>query len=90
MSKKGLKMSLKPKTPESSGSKPHKRDQTKNQQTSTAVRPPLPRDGSMDGINSMRGKMPSGYVAVWDFGNGTQTKLSPTSKPGNAGGKDIF
>jgi len=90
MSKKGLKMSLKPKTPESSGSKPHKRDQTKNQQTSTAVRPPLPRDASMDGINSMRGKMPSGYVAVWDFGNGTQTKLSPTSKPGNAGGKDIF
>jgi len=82
-------MNLKPKTPESSGSKPHKRDQTKNQQTSTAVRPPLPRDGSMDGINNMRGKMPSGFVGVWDFGNGTQTKLSPTSKPGNCSGKDI-
>ena len=83
-------MSLKPKTAGSSGGIPHKRDQQKSQQTSTAVRPPLPRDGSMDDINSMRGRMPSGYVSVWDFGNGSQTKKSPTSKPGNAGGKDIF
>ena len=83
-------MSLKPTVPGSKGSQPHKRDHTKNQQTSTAVRPPLPRDGSMDGINNMRSKMPSGYVSVWDFGNGSQTKRSPTSKPGNAGGKDIY
>ena len=83
-------MSFKPKTPGSIGGQPHKRDQVKNQQTSTAVRPPLPRDGSMDGLNHVNGKMPSGYVAVWDFGNGSQTKRSPTSKPGNAGGKDIY
>jgi hypothetical protein len=83
-------MSFRPKGDNTMGGKPHKRDQTKNQQTSTAVRPPLPRDGSMDGINRMNGKMPSGFVAVWDFGNGSQTKLSPTSKPGNAGKKDIF
>lgn len=82
-------MSFKPTVPGSKGSTPHKRDQIKNQQTSTAVRPPLPRDGSMDGINNMRGRMPSGYVSVWDFGNGSQSKRSPTSKPGNAGGKDI-
>ena len=82
-------MSLKPTVPGSKGGQPHKRDQVKNQQTSTAVRPPLPRDGSMDGLNHINGKMPSGFVGVWDFGNGSQTKRSPTSKPGNAGGKDI-
>ena len=70
-------MSLKPTVPGSKGSQPHKRDHTKNQQTSTAVRPPLPRDGSADGINSMRNRMPSGYVSTWDFGNGSQTKRSP-------------
>ena len=83
-------MNLKPKTPESSGSKPHKRDQTKNQQTSTAVRPPLPRDGSMNGINTtLTGKMPAGFVAVFNFDGNTNTKKSGTTKPGNCSGKDI-
>ena len=82
-------MSLKPKTQGSSGGQPHKREQFKNQQTSTAVRPPLPRDGSKDGINTtLRGKMPSGFVSVWDF-DGRGTKDSSTTKPGNCSGKDI-
>ena len=83
-------MSFKPTSNQAIGGQRHKRDQEKNQQTSTAVRPPLPRDGSMNGLNNINGTMPSGYVAVWDFGNGSQTKLSPTSKPGNAGKKDIY
>lgn len=75
-------MSLKPKTTGSAGSVPHKREQTKNQQTSTAVRPPLPRDGSMDGINTtLTGKMPAGYVSVWNFDNNRNTKDSSTTKP---------
>jgi len=82
-------MSLKPKTPESSGGKPHKRPSDDNQQIAKSVRPQLPRDGSAGGINTtLRGKMPAGYVAVWDF-DGRGTKNSATSKPGNAGGKKI-
>ena len=84
-------MSLKPMTKGSAGSIPHKREQSKNQQTSTAVRPPLPRDGSANGINtSLGGKMPAGYVSVWNFDGNKNTKNSATTKPGNAGGKDIF
>ena len=75
-------MSLKPKTTGSAGSVPHKREQTKNQQTSTAVRPPLPRDGSMNGINTtLTGKMPSGFVGVWNFDDNRNTKDSSTTKP---------
>jgi hypothetical protein len=89
MSKKGQRMSLKPKTTGSSGSTPHKREQSKNQQTSTAVRPPLPRDGSMDGINTtLTGKMPAGYVSVWNFGDNRNTKDSSTTKPEK--GRKIF
>ena len=83
-------MSLKPTTKGSSGGTPHKREQTKNQQTSTAVRPPLPRDGSMNGINTtLTGKMPAGFVAVFNFDGNTNTKKSGTTKPGNCSGKDI-
>ncbi len=84
-------MSLKPTTKGSTGGTPHKREQSKSQQTSTAVRPPLPRDGSMNGINTtLTGKMPAGYVSVWNFDGNKNTKNSATTKPGNAGGKDIF
>ena len=83
-------MSLKPTTKGSAGGTPHKREQTKSQQTSTAVRPPLPRDGSMDGINTtLTGKMPAGFVAVFNFDGNTNTKKSGTTKPGNCSGKDI-
>ena len=58
----------------------HKRPRELNQQTSQPVRPPLTRDATHDGVNSIfRGKMPAGYVSVWDFGNGAQTKWSPVS-----------
>jgi len=84
-------MSLKPKSEGSSGGTPHKREQYKNQQTSTAVRPPLPRDGSMNGINTtLTGKMPAGYVSVWNFADNRNTKDSSTTKPGNAGKKSIY
>jgi len=64
----------------------HKRDQDLNQQASKAVRPPLPRDGSRDGQNSLNGKMPAGFISTWDFGNGTQTKESPT----HGGGRKVY
>lgn len=56
----------------------HKRPSDINQQPSKAVRPPLPRDGTRDGQNNVK-KMPAGFISVWDFGNGEQTKRSPTS-----------
>ena len=56
-----------------------KRPSEINQQHSRAVRPPLPRDASKGGENCFTpGKMPNGYTAVWEFGTGKQTKLSPT------------
>jgi hypothetical protein len=30
--------------------------------------------------------MPAGYISVWDFGNGSQTKRSPSS----GGGKKVY
>jgi len=84
-------MSLKPTTKGSTGGTPHKRPSENNQQVSKAVRPPLPRDGSAGGLNtSLGGKMPAGYVSVWNFDGNKNTKNSATTKPGNAGGKDIF
>ena len=60
----------------------HKRPSDMNQQVAKSIRPQLPRDGSKDGQNNVRGKMPAGYVSVWDFGNGEQTKRSPTRGDG--------
>ena len=84
-------MSLKPTTKGSAGGTPHKRPSENNQQVSKAVRPPLPRDGSAGGLNtSLGGKMPAGYVSVWNFGDNRNTKNSSTTKPGNAGKKSIY
>ena len=66
--------------------KRHKRPSDMNQQVSKAVRPPLPRDGSAGGQNHINGKMPAGYISTWDFGNGSQTKLSGTT----GGGKKVY
>lgn len=59
----------------------HKRSSDLSQQTSRATRPPLPRDASKDGINKWESGFvpPGGFTSVWDFGNGKQTKLSPTT-----------
>jgi len=62
--------------------KKHQRPHEQNQQVARATRPQLPRDGSANGQNGLRGKMPAGYVSVWDFGNGAQTKYSPTHGDG--------
>ena len=35
-------------------------------------------------------RQPQGFVGVWDYSGSGSTKLSPTSKPGNAGGKRII
>ena len=84
-------MSLKPKTTGSSGGTPHKRPLEANQQIAKSVRPQLPRDGSAGGLNTtLTGKMPAGYTSVWNFDGNRNTKNSATTKPGNAGGKDIF
>ena len=62
--------------------KKHQRPSHVNQQIAKSVRPQLPRDGSAGGQNAIRDKMPAGFLAVWDFGNGEQTKRSPTSGGG--------
>ena len=59
--------------------KKHQRPHEYNQQVAKSIRPQLPRDGSQHGQNHINGKMPAGYISVWDFGNGSQTKYSPTS-----------
>ena len=84
-------MSLKPKTTGSSGGTPHKRPSEQNQQVAKSTRPQLPRDGSANGLNTtLTGKMPAGFTSVWNFDGNRNTKDSATTKPGNAGGKDIF
>ena len=79
-------MSLKPKHPAFQPDQKHQRHSDHNQQIAGAVRPQLPRDGSAGGQNNVRTKMPAGYVAVWDFGNGDQTKNSPSW----GGGKKVY
>ena len=75
-------MSLKPKTTGSQGGQPHKRPTEFNQQIAKSVRPQLPRDGSMGGINTtLTGKMPAGYTSVWNFGDNRNNKDSATTKP---------
>lgn len=64
----------------------HKRPSDVNQQVAKSVRPQAPRDGSKGGQNSLNGKMPAGFISVWDFGNGSQTKQSPTC----GGGKKVY
>jgi len=63
----------------------HKRHSDVNQQVAKSTRPQLPRDASRDGQNNTN-KMPSGLIGVWDFGNGEQTKRSPTT----GGGKKVY
>ena len=64
--------------------RPHQRDKESNQQTSTAVRPPLPRDGSSGHKQWTPGNLPmGGFTSVWDFSENRSNKLSPTSIPGN-------
>ena len=62
--------------------KKHQRPSHVNQQIAKSVRPQLPRDGSAGGQNAIRDKMPAGFISVWDFGNGSQTKYSPTHGDG--------
>ena len=65
--------------------KKHQRPHEYNQQVARAMRPQLPRDGSMHGQNHVA-RMPAGYISTWDFGNGDQTKYSPTT----GGGKKVY
>jgi hypothetical protein len=79
-------VSLKPKHPAYQPEQRHQRPHEANQQIARSVRPQLPRDGSANGQNNVRDRMPAGFVAVWDFGNGDQTKYSPTW----GGGKKVY
>jgi hypothetical protein len=72
--------------------RPHQRDHESNQQVAKSVRPQLPRDGSAGFERWQPGQLPMGgfraILAVNDPYQGT--KISNTSKPGNAGKKDII
>lgn len=59
----------------------HKKSLGFLQQPPMAVRPMVPHDGMYEGINNptRQNTMPSGFVGVFDYGNGDQTKLSPTT-----------
>ena len=53
-----------------------------NQQVAKSVRPQLPRDGSAGGSNHhTNGKLPAGFVSVWNFDGNRNTKDSATTKP---------
>jgi hypothetical protein len=55
-----------------------------------ACRPQSPSDTTGGGVAWSPGQLPNGgYRSMFNFG-GTDPKKSPTSKPGNAGGKDII
>jgi hypothetical protein len=75
-------MSLKPKNTPYQPEQRHQRVHEVNQQIAKSTRPQLPRDGSMNGQNNVRKEMPAGFISVWDYGNGEQTKFSKTSGGG--------
>jgi hypothetical protein len=71
--------------PKIPSSRSHQRDHDLNQQTSTAVRPPIPRDATSHMTRWQPGELPKGgYRSVIDFsGSGPlDTKHSPTSGGG--------
>ena len=77
-----------------SKNRPHQRDHEKNQQTSTAVRPPIPRDATGGMTRWQPGQLPmGGYRSVIDMSGDKfpttsplNTKMSPTS----GGGKKVY
>ena len=77
-----------------SKNRPHQRDHDKNQQTSTAVRPPLPRDATGGMQRWQPGQLPmGGYRSVIDMSGDKfpttgplNTKMSSTS----GGGKKVY
>ena len=60
--------------------RPHQRDHEQNQQVATAIRPQLPRDGSVGMTKWKSGELPKGgYRSTFDFAEGQySTKLSPS------------
>ena len=78
-------MELKPKTPKGPGQMTKfQRSSADNQQIAQAVRPQLPRDAYGEGRPTYAsGELPKGgYQSMWTFGGSTDTKRSPTTKPG--------
>ena len=77
-----------------SKNRPHQRDHEKNQQTSTAVRPPLPRDATGGMQRWQPGQMPmGGFRSVIDMsGNQTPTTSTLNTKmsPSSGGGKKVY
>jgi hypothetical protein len=67
-----------------STSRPQQRPHEINQQSSTAVRPPIPRDGSKDMECWKPGQLPKGgFRAIIPMGvNKYDTKRSPTQGAG--------
>lgn len=79
-------MSLSPKYPAFNPKEKHQRSHEDNQQIANSVRPQLPRDGSANGQNHVRDRMPAGFISTWAFGTGDQTKYSTTF----GGGKKVY
>jgi len=77
-----------------SKNRPHQRDHDKNQQTSTAVRPPLPRDATGGMQRWQPGQLPmGGFRSVIDMsGNQTPTTSTLNTKmsPSSGGGKKVY
>ena len=71
--------------PKEPSNRPQQRDHNLNQQPSTAVRPPIPRDGTAHMTRWQPGQLPKGgFRSVFDF-SGTpsyDTKQSPTEGGG--------
>ena len=79
-------MSLSPKYPAFNPKEKHQRSHEDNQQIAKSIRPQLPRDGSANGQNHVRDRMPAGFISTWAFGTGDQTKYSTTF----GGGKKVY
>ncbi len=63
-----------------------------SQKYSRPIRPQKPSDNTISHERWQVGELPAGgYRSVFDFSDKPfSSKISNTSKPGNAGGKDIF
>ena len=76
---------LTPKVPKGPGQfTKFQRSGNENQQIAQAVRPQLPRDKTSEGRPTYAsGEMPKGgYQSMWTFDGRSDTKNSPTTKPG--------
>ena len=77
-----------------SKNRPHQRDHEKNQQTATAVRPPIPRDATGGMQRWQPGQLPmGGFRSVIDMSGDrvpTTSTLNTKMSPSSGGGKKVY